>query len=144
MATEEEIKKAQEEADKKYEARLNERVAREAEAIRRDTEARYKNEMEGLRAENRALQEAQKKVNEDRKAACLAEIETLKAEVDPAVLELFEALPDEITPEGKRDWLKKVSGKMPAPPPSKMPNTPSGKKKVEKQIKPYDEIKSFV
>jgi hypothetical protein len=142
MPTEEEIKKAQEE-EKRFEDRVNSRVTKENEEMRKRIDAQYKAEMEGLRAENRALQEAQKKVNEDRKAACLAEIETLKSEVDPAVLELFEALPDEITPEGKRDWLKKVSGKMSAPPPVKMPNTPSGKKKVEKEWHPHDTKNPF-
>ena len=137
MPTEEEVKKAKEEEEKRFEARVNERVAREAEEVRKREAQRWQAENDRLIAENRALVEAQKKRNEEAQAACLAEIETLKAEVDPAVLELFDALPAEISPEGKRDWLKKVSGKMPAPPPGKMPPTPNKGKVPDKKFEPY-------
>jgi len=84
------------------------------------------------------------KRNEREVEACKVEIETLKGDLDDAVVAAFDALPESMSAPDKRDWLKKVSGLMPAQPPSKMPPTPVGKKKVEGQFVPVpSKVKPF-
>jgi hypothetical protein len=142
MTPEEDIKKTEEE-EKKREEKLTARVAREAEQIRKDTEARFKAELDTLRATNTALQAEIEKRNEASVEATKAEIESMRGEVDPTLLKMFDDLPDDMAPEKKRDWLKKQLGLMPAPPPSKMPVTPNSKKKVEKTWEPHDTKNPF-
>ena len=124
-----------EEEEKRFEARVNERVAREAETIRKAEELRWKTDIENLRASNQALTAAQQKINEEKIAAVNAEVEGLKAGADPAVVDL---LPEKLSPEDQRDWLKKALGKIPAPAPSKFPQTPKpSDKKIEKKHEPH-------
>ena len=111
---------------------VNDIVKRERERL----QARHEAEVKALQDANDALTAAQQKINEKINADCLAEIETLKEKLDPAVVTLFDALPASMSPEDKRDWLKKVSGEMPAPPPTKLPVTPKGKK-AEKGWEPH-------
>jgi hypothetical protein len=135
MATEEEVKKAQEEADKKFQDRLNERVARENEEVRKREALRWETENNALRAENKVLHDAINKRNEELAEACVAEIEALKAEADPAIVEL---LPEALPPDKQRDWLKKAMGKMPAPPPTKFPYTPRPDEKKKAKWEPHE------
>jgi hypothetical protein len=146
MTPEEDIKKTEEE-EKKREEKLTARVAREAEQIRKDTEARFKAELDTLRATNTALQAEIQKRNEAQVVAVNAEIEVLRGEVDEPLREIFDDLPAEMSPEVKRDWLKKQMGRMPAPPPGdapKMPVTPNSKKKILKEFVPYDKIDNII
>ncbi len=84
------------------------------------------------------------KRNEREVEACKAEIETLKGDLDPAVVAAFDALPETMSAPDKRDWLKKVSGLMPAQPPQKMPTTPTKGKKVEATFVPNPITRNIV
>jgi hypothetical protein len=138
MATEEEVKKAQEEADKKFQDRLNERVARESEAIRKTAEMRFQAELDAVRAENKVLHNAINKRNEELAEACVKETAEMRERVDPALQKMFDDLPASISPEDKRDWLKKQLGEMPAPPPTKFPHTPRPDEKKKAKWEPHE------
>ena len=136
---EEDPKKAAEEAERKFEERVNTRVAREAAQIRTETEARYQAELAAERAENKRLKEAAAARHQAEEEAAKQRLEDLKASVDPALVAL---LPEKLSVPDQLEWLEKNGKEMPAAPKATMPLTPKGKV-TPKQFEPYDEIKGL-
>jgi predicted transcriptional regulator len=106
-------------------------------------QSRHEAEIKALQAQNDALQAKQKEIDDRIKADCEAEIEALKEGADPAVLGVFEALPETMAPEEKRDFLRKLTKEIPAQPKTQMPRTPTGKAPPQKW-EPYPVKESII
>lgn len=133
MPTEEEVKKVQEEAERKFEERVNIRVAKEADDIRKRAEARFEAENSTLRTELKKLKDAETARVQAEEDKAIADLEELKKSVDPALVEM---LPEKLSVLDQRDWLRKHGTAMPTPEKKEMPITPKGVRPQGKQPEP--------